>query len=249
MRMMKRIQRYRRPAFVVALASLGFAAGCDAIDRLLEANNPEAIKEDELNNEQLVGVLVNSAIGAFNDMYSDPFIWRGSMITDEQVTGINWEQTARLNQRIVRFSEANASGDMFQVLSAARAMADTSSGRLRTLLENPNEDARLATTLAYAGYSYVFLGDAMCEATVNLGPEVYTPEQLYEIAVGRFEEAAQIAEAAGDDDVANLAFAGLARAHLNLGNAAEVQQWAERVPEEFTWWAEYGIDADRKSVV
>lgn len=235
-------KRYRRGALLVAVLAIAGVGACDSIDKLLQADNPSAIGEDDLNDPALATVLANSVVGEFAEAYSDPFIWRGSMFTDEQVTGINWEQTARLNQRIVVYSEGDPDL-MFTSLSAARQMADSVAGRFRTSLENPNSDARMAQTLAFAGYSYILLGDAMCEATINLSDNTFTPTQLYEFAVTRLTEAVTIAQAAKRDDIANLARTGLARAYLNLGKKAEAKAAAAAVPASFVWWINYAENA------
>lgn len=235
---MKGLKIMGRRASFLAVGGLLALGGCDAVDELLQAENPERILERELDNKQLVPVLVNSVIGEFQRMYADPFIWRGSMFTDEQVTGINWEETARLNLRVIRFDEGDADL-MFSRLSASRAIADTVSSRLRTLLDKPNSDARLATTLAYAGYSYVLLAEAMCEATIDLSGKIHQPADLFKMAIPRFEEALKVAQAANRTDIANMARTGLARAHLGLGNKAEVMRHAAVVPTNFTWWVEY----------
>ena len=236
--MKKTIQLATKGALVVALMS-GIAA-C-SFDSLLDVNNPEELSEEALQDETLIAVLLNGTIGDFNRAFDDPFIWRGSMFTDEQITGINWEQTARLSQRVVQFDEGDADL-MFSELSRAREQGDSISGRFRTLLENPATDARMATALAYAGYSYIMLGDAMCEATVSIGADIYQPLDLYGFARDRLSEALSIAQAAGEDDLSNFIRVGLTRAHLNLGNDAEVMSIAPQVPESFRWWAEYDPD-------
>ena len=220
-----------------ALAVGGVLAGCN-VDELLEVSNPERIDESELQDRQLVNILYNSVIGEFTDMYDDPFIWRGSMFTDEQITGINWEQTARLSQRIVRYDEGDPDL-MFSAISSARATADSVSGRFRELLDNPSTDERMATVLAYAGYSHIVMGEAMCEAVVDVGDQILTPAQVFQRGVPRLEEALQIATSNGYEDVADLARTGLARAHLNLGNASDAMLHAQNVTPGFTWWVEY----------
>ena len=226
-----------------AIAVIGATASCDALDDLLEVNNPERISEDQLNDALLAEVLTNSVIGEFSSMYDDPFIWRGSMFTDEQITGINWEATARLSQRLVRYDEGD-SDFMFSAISAARAMADSVSGRFRTLLDAPNADERMATALVYAGYSHIILGDAMCEAVFDVSETLSSQAQIYERGLARLEEGLQVAGAAGRGDLANLARVGLARTHLNLGNTDQVIQHASQVPEDFVHWVEYEQTSD-----
>ena len=50
---------------------------------------------------------------------------------------------------------------------------------------------------AYAGYSLVLLGEGMCSAALNLGPEV-EPPALFAEAKARFDKAVTAATAAGD---------------------------------------------------
>jgi hypothetical protein len=102
---------------------LAFAGGCGVVDDVLNVENPSQIPITSLNDTKLINVMVNGVIGDFTHMYDDPFIWRGSMLTDEQVTGINWEQTARLNLRIVRYEEGDADL-MFGAISRALRQAE-----------------------------------------------------------------------------------------------------------------------------
>jgi hypothetical protein len=231
---------------MAAGAALGLGA-CDTVDRLLEAENPAAISEDQLDDAALTKVLVNSVVGALHAMYDDPFIWRGSMFTDEQVSGINWEQTARLNLRVIRFDEGDADG-MFSATSRYRYLADSISGRLRNLLTDPAKDKNMALVLAHAGYSYTLMAEAVCEATLNVGSEIYSPKQLAEFAIPRFEEAITIATAAGDANLTNLARVGLARAALLAGNKTKVMSAAAQVPASFVWWVEYKAAVDNNSM-
>ena len=232
----------RVAAGAIVLGGTLALTACDATDRLLQVDNPEEIPEDQLDNPLLVGVLVNGVIGDFQAGFDDPFIWRGSMLSDEQVTGINWEDDARINQRLILFDEDPAD-IMFSSLSLARQQADSVSGRLRTLLEDPDNDPRLATTLAYAGYGFTFLADAMCESTINVSNETFTADEMYQFAVTRFDEALDIATRVGSTDLANLARVGLSRAHLNLGNDNDAMTFASQVPDDFRYWSEYSANS------
>jgi len=226
----------------VTLAAAGLiavaAAACSSFDSILEVQNPDELDEGLIQNAELVEVLVNSVIGDFEEAFDDPFVWRGSMFTDETLTGINWEQTARLSQRIVEFDEGDADL-MFSEISAALSQGDSISSRLRTLLESPDNAASLATTLIYAGYSYILMADAMCQATINVGSEFFQPVDLYAAAAERFAEGRSVAQAAGESDLVNLALVGSSRAHLNLGDWGQAAGMAAQVPDDFRWYANY----------
>ena len=230
---MTTINRVLTRGLLLAAAGMVLAVGACSFEEVLTVQNPDELDENQLANERFADVLVASVKGDLAEALDDPFIWRGSMFTDETLTGINWEQTARLNERIVQFDEGDADL-MFTELSRARSQADSVSGRLK---EWGFGGERLATTLAFAGYSYIFMADAMCEAAINSEPNLFMPMDLYSIAVERFNEALPLA--AGDDDLSNLVLVGLTRAHLNLGNYAQVMSSAAQVPEGFRYYAEY----------
>jgi hypothetical protein len=78
----------------------------------------------------------------------------------------------------------------------------------------------------------VLLGEAMCTAAINLGPEL-TPQQLFTEARTRFDNAVTAATAANDAATLNLAYLGRARTLLNLGDRAAAATDAARIPANF----------------
>src|SRR5947209_6825122 len=85
---------------------------------------------------------------------------------------------------------------------------------------------------AYAGYSLVLLGEGMCSAAINVGPEL-TPAQLFAEAKIRFDSAVVAATAANDPPTLNLALLGRARNALDLGDAAGAGVDAAKIPATF----------------
>jgi hypothetical protein len=235
---MTRSNWFRRSVTVV-VAALGFAA-CSTVDDLLEANNPEEIREDQLDDETLATVLANSVLARMTEEYSDDIIWVGSLPTDEQVSGINWPDTKDLGKRLLPYDASDANG-MYRALQRLRFMGDSISSRLRNLLPNPNADRRMALVLAHAGYAYTFMAEYLCEATINVGATRFTPQQLADTAMARFDAAIAVATAAGAgaNDVRNLALVGLARAATAANNKPRVMAAAAQVPSNFIWWVEY----------
>jgi len=126
-------------------------------------------------------------------------------------------------------------------------MADTAASRLRSFLDNPQSDARLARTLAFAGYSYIYMAETMCEATIKQSDRIFSSDEVMEMALPRFEEAIQVAQSAGNSQVEYLARTGAARAHLWLGNMEQVRQVAAPVPEGFVYWAHYSDNSSREN--
>jgi hypothetical protein len=78
-----------------------------------------------------------------------------------------------------------------------------------------NRTQLIGQAAAYAGYSLVLLGEGMCSAAINVGPEL-TPEELFGEAQARFDLAITAATTANDTITLRLARLGLARTLLNL---------------------------------
>jgi hypothetical protein len=237
---MNRFGAWSRGGLTAIAAGVVLAASaCSQVDELLEAENPAQIREEQLDDETLSNVLVNSVVGSLSSMYTG-YIIRSSVFTDEMLYGINDEQSARLNQRIVRYDEGSAN-TAFGNVSRYRFLGDSISGRLKTLLPEPGRDRRLALVLAHSGYAYTLMAEQMCEATINVGEKIYSPTELAELAIPRFEEAIAVATAAGAgaDDVRNLARVGLARAALLANDLPTAMAAASQVPADFVWWVEY----------
>lgn len=237
---MFRIHAFRRGSVILAAGAALVLGGCDTVDELLEANNPETIREDQLDDETLADVLTNSVVGQLSAEYGEPILWTGSLPTDEQVSGINWPTTQDLGVRKLPY-DVGPANDMFRALSRVRFMADSISTRLDALLPAPSTDRRKALVLAYGGYAYTLMAEYMCEATIDVGEKRYTPQELADIAIAKFESAITVATAAGAgaEDVLNLAYVGLTRAATAAGDKAKVMAAAQNVPADFIWWVEF----------
>jgi hypothetical protein len=95
-----------------------------------------------------------------------------------------------------------------------------------------NRQKLLGQSYTYAGYSLVLLGEGMCTAAINVGPEM-TPAQLFTEAKTRFDKAVTAATAANDAATLNLALLGRARAELDAGDKAAAGADAAKIPPGF----------------
>jgi hypothetical protein len=126
---------------------------------------------------------------------------------------------------------------IYTTLSTARASGDTVAAKLRgwTDAEVPAGVSRvklIGQAAAYTGYSIVLLGESMCSAAINIGPEL-SPAQLFAEAKIRFDSAVVAATAANDPATLNFALLGRARTLLDLGDAAGAATDAAKIPSTF----------------
>lgn len=244
-------------ALAALFATAGALTGCDDF---LKATNPGAVEEWQLEQESYLTVLSNGVLGAFQPAVNYMAHYSG-VFTDELTSSHVFRQNRELDIREVDENNGTAAG-IYTRLQRSRFMADTVTSRLKVMLkEEAARDLRVARSLAVAGYSYTLLGEAMCAAPVNLSAPK-SPDELQTIALARFDEAIQVAQAArahnaaispqttatkrlvaGADSVLNLARVGAARAALDRGDKALAVQYAKDVPASFAYHVYY-VESD-----
>ena len=233
----------------VACAILVAVPGCD-LDELLSVDNPQQLDVDDLDDPTLLEVQLNGVKDVFENAYTEPVIEWSNFLTDEVLTGLNWEDYARVNQRIASYLEG-PTAQVFEELSRALRTGHDLAERIRRWKQadpDTDFDPALAEALVHAGYGALVLAENMCQAVVSPDPDgpsgtVLSQLQTFEVAVPYLTEALTVAEAAGEDDIASLALTGLARAHLGMGQWAEAADYASQVPPAFEWWIDY-VDVD-----
>ncbi len=179
-------------------------------------------------------LLTNSAIADFECAYNRYVIGSG-LFTDELSVAIvqsaNFDYDARRFPTNGPYGTNNCGGvpsstqqpGIYTPLSVARATNDTILAKLEgwTDAEVPNRTRLIGQAATYAGFSLILLGEGMCTAAINLGPEIQ-PAALFTEAIARFDKAIAAATTAGDNTTLSLARLGRARAKLDAGGAANL---------------------------
>lgn len=105
----------------------------------------------------------------------------------------------------------------------------------------PNRTNLIGIAAAYAGYSYVLLGEGFCtmaissvnfDNTLNYGGEIQR-DSVFRLAVARFSEAITAATTANNTSIRTMAYLGRARAKLNLGDYPGAKADAQQVPSGY----------------
>ncbi len=240
-------RKYTRWAGMLALSAvLALYTACNFADELLKVENPEEIVIENLTDPLLLQVQVNGVIGAFKSALDDPILEYGNYHTDEVLSGLNWEDYARVGQRIISYLEGPTE-NIFEQTSRALRQGHDAAERIRVWdAADPDEDYReeLATVLVFAGYAAVFMSEYMCQTVISPVPDepsgtVLSQEENFAAAMPYLEEALSVATAIGNTDIANLARTGLARAHLGRGEWAAAASYASAVTANFKYWMEY----------
>lgn len=252
----RRIGARRRlsPAGVLAGAALALVSltGCDS---LLEVDLPGTVAAEDLGNPALAQTLVNSALGQFECAYTS-YVATTGILAGEYRNASSWLNVNTWGWRGLELftitgscpTGRDATGlGAYTPLQQARYVAEEATRLIEGFAESsvPDRADKLGQLAAYAGFSYVLLGEGFCEMAVDQGP-LMSREEVMRVAEERFTTAIGHAQAAGNNGIRTLATAGRARARLNLGDLAGAASDAEQVPPGFVWNAEYSTVNGRR---
>lgn len=225
--------------------------GCKDITSLKQ-QNPSQLSGKTVFVPENAQLIVNGAIADFQCAYSRYALATG-LFTDELSVAITSTPDFELDSRNLptnnfygtSICDAVQFPGVYTPLSVARAAGDTAAAALEgwTDAQVPNRALLIAQASISSAYSLTLLGEGMCSAAINLGPE-QTPAQLFALAISRFDTAVDEATIAADAQTLNLAQLGRARAELDAGDLTAAAADAAQVPDGF----EYDFSADKINV-
>lgn len=221
----------RLGATIAVLALTGLAACADA-SKILDQEAPSRVDASTLDNPAYAQLLVNGAIGDFECALGN-YIIAGGLVGDElidaQLGQAGWDYDRRtIFSGSIPYSTtqcgANQAPGLYTPLSVARYQADHALKKLQgwTDAQVTNRQSLIAQAATYAGFSLVLLGEAMCSAAIDLGPEM-SRAQLFAAAQDRFTTAITAAQASNNAAMLNAARIGRARSLLDQGKGTEAR--------------------------
>ena len=246
------MKRFLRGAALAAGLAV-VAAGCD-INALLDVDPVDRVPAEGLTSPSNAELLVNGAVADFECAFGAHVALSGVVageLIDATQTAARWPAERRDFSDEADQSQYATFGctglGVYIPLQTARWSAENILFALQGWTDAELTDLGfdrqelIATSAAYAGYSYVLLGEDFCSMAINGSAEMQ-PAEVFDSAVARFTTAIAAAQAAGDADLEAFARVGRARAYLNLGQGANAVADAELVPEGFVWDAETSGD-------
>lgn len=244
----------RRLTGLLLAFSVAALAGATACNDFLVAENPGAVEEPDVNDPAYANLISGGPIYAFQLAYTDASYWN-SQLTDELYNRAVFAEEGQIDRRELFSDMTYINAFIYSPLQRARFLGDDAAKRLKIILgDTATRDLRVARSLAYGAYSYVYLGETMCETPIDLSAPK-TPEVIFTDAITRFQEAITIAAAAkaqllagpapnanavaATDSVRNFALVGAARAALNKNDKTAAIAFANQVPVGFDFRAYY----------
>lgn len=224
------------------MLTLGFLAACNT-SRLLDVTTPNQVPVEILDQPGNAALMVNSVVGDYQCAHGSAVVVEALIageMNDAQLGAAQWDYARRtantLTNGIYGTSgcAATQSPGLYLPLSTARFDADHAIANLKswTDAQVPNRTGLLAVANLYAGYSYSFLGMAMCQAAFDNGPAV-NQKGMFALAEQRLTDAIAAAQTAGADSLRFAAYVVRSRMRLYQGNTAGALADAQLVPKGF----------------
>lgn len=235
MKMRAKLKTTRGNAFV-AFSLLLSTVGCE---NFLTVDAPGEIIASTLEEPRYASLLALSTVSKFECAFG-AYIMTAGALGDELIISGTGSSQYPMDQRTLtdRAPYGTGSGcgpySLYVPVSTARWMADDLIKKIQGewAAENIlNRQETIGTLSAVSGYSLTLLGEGMCSAAIDLGPEM-TPKLLFEEAVKRFDAALAAGPSAS---IMNLARVGKGRALLNLGDRTAAANAVRAVPAGFVY--------------
>ena len=239
------------PGSVLTLLCAVF--GLSGCDDLISVEAPSRVGADELDDPGNAGLLVGSVAADFECAFAD-YIVAAGLTGNEFEVGTTLIVTKEYDKRDFNPSSslyntgtcANVGTvGVYKPLSTARWQGENTLALLEGWSDTdvPDRSGKMATVGIYSGFAQVLIGEAMCSAAFDLGPEL-TPAQIFERAAATFATA--LSSAGGNAELQALAHMGRARALARLGQLSEAATDAAAVPEGFVFNSTYSNTPDRR---
>lgn len=201
-----------RRAFAFGLVSI-FSLSMVACGDLFEVDNPTNLIDENLNDPNLAEALGNTPEVAVAGAYDDALVW-SSCMADECFLSGSGTFRIQIEEGFTR-GYNQLYDDLYNELAPSRWIADNATERSVELSANPSADIRVARGHYWGGIARITLADLYEDVVYDGNPPV-TPFQGIQDAIEKFNQAAQIAMAAGDVSFAAAATGSIARAYRSL---------------------------------
>jgi starch-binding outer membrane protein, SusD/RagB family len=208
-------------------------AGCDS---LLEVDDPDVLKPDQLNDPSAVPTRIAGAILdfqiAFNGNFNNALLIAQGLITDEYVHAETFPDRLEVDMRNIDRTDNQIILQLFGSLHVARVSAQETA---ELVAEFDPENESLPFMHNLRGYTEIFLAESFCSGVPSSSSEgsdltfgePRTTAQVFEDAIAAFDAALAI------DATDRLAQIGRARALLNLGRFDEAAAAVASVPTSY----------------
>lgn len=234
----------RGPLRLASAAAVALAlAACDTAS-LVQLPDPDIVGTGQAQDTANLEILRNGVQFEFGRALVGPaannnepgVAGTGGLLADELWYSSTFPTMREIDGRNIARDNGNLA-NVYRYVHRARNLAQQATALYATSPRANTADHALVAN--YAAFTYVYFGENFCSGVpiseaklsgeLTFGP-ANTTQQMFELALARFDAALTIATAAGNDSLANMARVGRGRALLNLNRPAEAAAAVAGVP-------------------
>jgi hypothetical protein len=228
-----------RTTAALGVAAVALLTGCD-----FTVTNPGPVLDDQLNTPTAIPALVNGMGGDLSNAIGN-YLTRGSLAGLELVHSGNFAAERQFFLGVIRPEDVN--GDWAR-MHTARWVAENGLVRMKAILGTAfDANANTPRAYLYAGFANRFLGENVCESTIDGGPKVPNTEHFVR-AESLFTRALVTATAQNNTALVNAALAGRAQVYADQGKWTQAAADAALVPATFRHNAIFSTNTARENM-
>lgn len=227
----------RHTALLLVVAGLAGIA-CDPFS----TQDPSRFADSDL--DEALEAVANGVEGQFH-LSMDAFITADALLSDvfrHTGTWADYEDAFRGRYRYGNSAGNGKPDGVFNAWLRARYASIDAQKRFARL-ELPDTDPKVIQVKTVEAWIDLLLGQNWCEAPADSGGPAVSDQQMLEQAKTKLTTARSLAQSAGQTRWVNFTTAGLARAHLLLGEYALAAQEANKVPDTFMEVAKFSSNS------
>ncbi len=242
-------RKARWTVWTMTIAMLVVPTACDTLSNPLSVDPASRIPAGQLEAPGNAALLSVGAIGDFECAFNSYAAYSGligeEFIYAQQTASRSPYDRRNTTQNDVDYAVNGCGTGVYTPLQTARQSNENLLALLKTWTDeqvaagsgSPNRTNLIAIAAAYAGYSYVLLGEGFCtmaisrvnlDKTITYGGEI-DPDSVFKLGIARFTESIAAAGTAGNQNIATMAYLGRARAKLSLEDYAGAKADAQQV--------------------
>jgi hypothetical protein len=235
--------RWNRKNGILGLILIAVSAG--ACEDLLTVSDPQAYTSSDL--DFALPAIANGVEGTVHEVMDNFVIYQSLLADVYQHTG-TWSSYDETDHGRFQYGTSPLDGTHNAWLRS-RWFANNAADRITRVMEGAAAtDPMLAQVKMSEALADLMIGMTFCESPLVPSGPVATDQANLEQAVTNFAEAISVAKAANNSEYEYASIAGMAEAHLLLGNYASAAAEAAKIPAGFSYDAIYN-EEDTNSIV
>ncbi len=257
------MKRYMTPRTILRAVLVAGAVLVTACDNPLDVATTSRIPAENIETPGNAQLLVDGAIADFECAFAAYTVQSATVgeefIYAQQTAARTPADARRITDADALYATNTCAGlGIYQPIQTARSSAETVLAYLKVWTDEEvptNRTNLIGIAAAYAGYSYVLLGEGFCtmavsrinpDRSIDYGGQIQR-DSVFKIAIARFTEAIAAAQTAANTDIVRMSYLGRARATLHIGDYAGAKADAQQIPAGYAKNATYSDAIGRRN--